>query len=295
MYHQAQEILLALRQQGGLHDGSGGFHRLAGDYPWYPTAWLGLCMEDPDNTAALEKAALHIHHPLRLQWLTQASAAPMAASGMESSLPAAATTAPLQPEEPDVPVPDDTMPQETAAPPVEPAAPTAAEATMAEEAAAAGTEALTTEAATDQEESPAPVTENVPAAVADTDDSGAEEALLFQPYYTVDYFASQGIKVEGMLQQTNRFDRQLMSFTQWLKTMKKLNYEGQNKSSDPAVDAQATASVVPKEVVTEAMAEVLLKQGKLDQAIALYAKLTLLHPEKSVFFATQIQKIKEQQ
>ena len=63
----------------------------------------------------------------------------------------------------------------------------------------------------------------------------------------------------------------------------------------PKVDAQATASVVPKEVVTEAMAEVLLKQGKLDQAIALYAKLTLLHPEKSVFFATQIQKIKEQQ
>lgn len=125
--------------------------------------------------------------------------------------------------------------------------------------------------------------------------STADEELLFQPYYTVDYFASQGIKVEGMLQTTNRFDRQLMSFTQWLKTMKKLNFEGANNANDPAVDAQASASVVPKDVVTEAMAEVLEKQGKWDQAIALYAKLTLLHPEKSVFFATQIQKIKERQ
>jgi hypothetical protein len=138
------------------------------------------------------------------------------------------------------------------------------------------------------------IAEEKPAMMASPETSSdAEDELLFQPYHTVDYFASQGIKVDAMLQPTNRFDRQLMSFTQWLKTMKRIQHQGEAKPNDPAVDAQADASVAAKEVVTEAMAEVLEKQGKHAQAIDLYTKLTLLHPEKSVFFAAQIEKLKQ--
>ena len=40
------------------------------------------------------------------------------------------------------------------------------------------------------------------------------------------------------------------------------------------------------------MADVLARQGMRPQAIAVYQKLSLLHPEKSVFFAAQIEKLK---
>ena len=91
---------------------------------------------------------------------------------------------------------------------------------------------------------------------------------------------------------TTRFDTQLKSFTQWLKTMKRINYQTGEMNSDPLVEQQAKASVLAKEIVTEAMADVLARQGMRPQAIAVYQKLSLLHPEKSVFFAAQIEKLK---
>jgi hypothetical protein len=118
------------------------------------------------------------------------------------------------------------------------------------------------------------------------------ESFLFQPFHTVDYFASQGIKVDQSQLSTTRFDTQLKSFSQWLKTMKRADYETGQFKADPAVEAQAKASLEAKEVLTEAMADVLAQQGRHAQAIDVYRKLTLLHPEKSAFFAAQIEKLK---
>ena len=120
----------------------------------------------------------------------------------------------------------------------------------------------------------------------------ADEDLLFLPYHTVDYFAALGIKMDASQLGTTRFDTQLKSFTQWLKTMKRINYQTGEMNSDPLVEQQAKASVLAKEIVTEAMADVLARQGMRPQAIAVYQKLSLLHPEKSVFFAAQIEKLK---
>jgi hypothetical protein len=124
--------------------------------------------------------------------------------------------------------------------------------------------------------------------------SSLQDKLAFEPYHTVDYFASQGIKVQNDLPETNtRFDKQLMSFTQWLRTMKRVNYQSETKAEDPVVTQKANASLAEEDVITEAMAEVLEKQGRLEKAVEVYAKLMLLHPEKSHYFAARLNKVKE--
>ena len=141
------------------------------------------------------------------------------------------------------------------------------------------------ETVAESSENPAGIEEKPDNLAGDTD-------LIFQPYHTVDYFAALGIKVDPNILPTSRFDTQLKSFTQWLKTMKRIDQTAANTPADPEVEAQAAQSVVTSEILTEAMAEVLVKQGKTEQALDIYAKLTLLHPEKTAFFAAQIENLK---
>ena len=115
--------------------------------------------------------------------------------------------------------------------------------------------------------------------------------FTFEPYHTVDYFASQGIKEKKG--SDTPLDRQVKSFTEWLKSMKKLSYQPAESYNDPLVERQARTSLADGEVVTEAMAEVWAKQGQIDKAEAVFNKLQLLHPEKSHYFAARLKDIKE--
>lgn len=121
--------------------------------------------------------------------------------------------------------------------------------------------------------------------------------LLFEPYHTVDYFASQGIKLKEDDKPQDKFGQQLRSFTDWLKTLKKqpLAEITQNVApvSEQKVEELAEHSLDDKEVVTEAMAEVWEKQGNLQRAITLYTKLSLLEPAKSTYFAAKIDELKK--
>ena len=132
-------------------------------------------------------------------------------------------------------------------------------------------------------------------------DASAEEAnagvkstiVPIDPYYTIDYFAAQGIKLDLEKNPQDKLGKQVKKFTQWLKHMKKLGPEDALASESPTpaeVEAQQTAdaSNIAREVVTEAMALVLEKQGKKDKAIQLYRKLTFLNPHKSAYFADKI-------
>jgi hypothetical protein len=124
----------------------------------------------------------------------------------------------------------------------------------------------------------------------------SDELPLFEPYHTIDYFASQGIKLSQELPLNDRLGRQLRSFTDWIKTMKKLpQAELQNQLDEATlgekIAAMAAGSVLAADVLTETMAEVLVKQGNFAGAIELYRKLSLVHPDKSTYFAARIDQL----
>jgi hypothetical protein len=123
-----------------------------------------------------------------------------------------------------------------------------------------------------------------------------EPALSFEPYHTVDYFASQGIKPMTDDKPTDRFGQQLKSFTEWLKTLKKLPAQEIEKIADTASEQKvihlAEHSIENRNVETEAMAEVWIKQGQPQKAIEIYSKLSLLNPAKSSYFALLIEELK---
>lgn len=125
-----------------------------------------------------------------------------------------------------------------------------------------------------------------------------DELPIFEPYHTIDYFASQGIKLSQELPVNDRLGRQLRSFTDWIKTMKRLPQADLEQQLDEVgmaerITAMAAGSVLAREVLTETMAEVLVKQGNFSGAIELYHKLSLAHPDKSVYFAARIEHLKK--
>ncbi|HEX7845216.1 MAG TPA: hypothetical protein VF476_05390 [Chitinophagaceae bacterium] len=120
--------------------------------------------------------------------------------------------------------------------------------------------------------------------------------LTFEPYHTVDYFASQGIRFREEEQPKDKFGLQLKSFTEWLKTLKRLPVAEMvvtvDRNSEKKVDQMAETSLDDREVVTETMAEVWEKQGNHEKAIETYHKLSLLNPSKSSYFAAKIEHLK---
>ena len=124
----------------------------------------------------------------------------------------------------------------------------------------------------------------------------AEPIVLFEPYHTIDYFASVGIKFVQDENPQDKLGKQLKSFTDWLKVMRKLPQKNQEIVPDVAAEHQIQAiaahSIKGKEILTETMAEVLVKQGMREKALEVYHKLSLLNPDKSAYFATKIEQLK---
>ena len=131
--------------------------------------------------------------------------------------------------------------------------------------------------------------------VTKTQENINSEELTFEPLYTKDYFASQGIKLNEEIAPNDKLGNQMKSFTQWLKSMKKINTE-KPMEPDEVVDKRiqniAEVSNTTEDVVTESMANVLLIQGKHAKAIEMYEKLSLINPSKSAYFAAIIQVLK---
>ena len=142
------------------------------------------------------------------------------------------------------------------------------------------------------------VTPPPPQPVAEQPKQEEEPLITFQSYHTIDYFASQGIRLQQAELSKDKLGQQLKSFTEWLRSMKKLP-SAQGTGTGPEDDSRqqvvimdAASSIEEKEVVTEAMAEVWLKQGHNEKAAEIYRKLSLQNPSKSSYFAAKIDQLK---
>jgi hypothetical protein len=140
------------------------------------------------------------------------------------------------------------------------------------------------------EEAPSPARqEAAPAPTAGSQD------ILFEPYHTIDYFASQGIKLTLEDNPPDTLGKQLKSFTEWLKSMRRLPQKDRevvaDRVAEEAIQTIAAHSIEGKDVLTETMAEVLVKQGMRERARAVYEKLSLLDPDKSAYFAAKIEQL----
>ncbi len=125
----------------------------------------------------------------------------------------------------------------------------------------------------------------------------SDQLIPIEPYHTIDYFASQGIKLALEKNPKDKLGKQLKSFTAWLKHMKNNVPESgietlKDNSLEQAIPGMADHSNKARDIVTETMAEVLVMQGKSEKAIQLYLKLSFLYPDKSAFFAEKISKLK---
>ena len=113
--------------------------------------------------------------------------------------------------------------------------------------------------------------------------------------HRIDYFESQGIKLEDQ-KVNDKLSAQVRRFTDWLKQMKRINPNLTEIKIDEAAEHEAQDraqhSNEPEEIVTETMAEVLIKQGKPEQAINIYEKLSFINPAKSAYFAAKIGELK---
>ena len=124
-----------------------------------------------------------------------------------------------------------------------------------------------------------------------------ETELSFEPLHTIDYFASQGIRLKQEQLGNDKFSQQVKTFTQWLQSMKKVYHTDSantQKKEDGNITRMADASNAQEEILTETMAEVLIQQGKPLQAIHIFEKLSLLHPEKSSYFTARISTLKNE-
>ncbi len=115
--------------------------------------------------------------------------------------------------------------------------------------------------------------------------------------HTIDYFASQGIKIDLSAIPQDKLTAHLRKFTDWLKQVKNTQAThshdlGTSLEMEKAVAETAKNSNETREILTETMADVLEKQGQVDKAIQLYIKLSFINPEKSSYFAAKIEQLK---
>lgn len=142
---------------------------------------------------------------------------------------------------------------------------------------------------------PRSAAESQPAAETPKAAPTVTQDFLFEPYHTIDYFASQGIKLTLDENPEDKLGRQLKSFTEWLKTMRRLPQKDRevvpDRVMEEAIQTSAAHSIQGKDVLTETMAEVLAKQGMREKARAVYEKLSLLNPDKRAYFAAKIEQL----
>jgi hypothetical protein len=113
-----------------------------------------------------------------------------------------------------------------------------------------------------------------------------------------DYFGAQGIEIDLEKIPQDKLTLQLRSFTAWLKVLKQQEGNNQNltiigEEQEKIIEVLAEKANKSTEVITLAMAEIWENQGNYRKAIDIYSKLSFIIPEKSVYFASRIEQLKQ--
>jgi thioredoxin-like negative regulator of GroEL len=66
-----------------------------------------------------------------------------------------------------------------------------------------------------------------------------------------------------------------------------------SENVDSNIQTLAERSNKEDEIITEAMADVLVQQGRINKAVEVLKKLSLLNPSKSTYFAAKIEQLKD--
>lgn len=253
-------------------------------YPYYAPAHLLLLKRLQPGTEAYDrqyrKAILYYHSPLHFDSLLNPES-----FDIDFEVPVAPPemVTPVQPQLPVAPEPVE--PEPVVAPEPEP---------FIEETADPVAEAIPVE----EPAPPPPVDEPVrEEPLPFKAEKEPVQEFTFEPYHTVDYFASQGIKLSQEEAPKDQLGKQMKSFTEWLKTMKRLPATDLVKNVDShaekKVENLAEHSLKSADIVTEAMAEVWARQGNRQKALEVYNKLSLQNPSKRAYFAAKIENLKK--
>ena len=171
--------------------------------------------------------------------------------------------------------------------------------------------------------------EPLPEPIAEAEKEPLKEEDIFTPLHSEDYFMQQGIKIPGDMPENvdelkaepvDKRDKSLMimmSFTEWLlhfkNTAEKMASEQEDKKAvrtmwqkeKLAAALEEENDEIPENVfemavnsitkedglASESLADIYTKQGKYDQAIEMYRKLSLRNPQKNAYFARKIEAI----
>ena len=94
---------------------------------------------------------------------------------------------------------------------------------------------------------------------------------------------------------TTKSDQNFSDFTTWLLSLRKRE-QTEDQSSSPITETGKKSELKPgkeEPILSEPLAELLIKQGHIKEAINMYEKLSLLNPAKSVYFARKIENLKK--
>lgn len=157
---------------------------------------------------------------------------------------------------------------------------------------------------------------------------------IIQPVSSEDYFFQQGIKISNDIpdfteiaesEEESEEEKEkalmvVMSFAEWLKyissnSKKEKEEEADKKALKTMWQQQKLAAAIEEEseeipeqvfemavnsiarkeeLLSESLANVYAKQGKISKAIEMYQKLSLQNPEKNAYFATKIQNLQKE-